>query len=377
MELRYDGDANVTKIKVIGIGGGGNNTVDRMVEANLQGAEFIAMNTDLQQLNRSKAPVKLQLGARATMGRGCGAKPERGRKSAEENKEEIAALLEDADMVFITAGMGGGTGTGGAPVVAEIARSMGILTVGVVTRPFKFEGAQRAKQAEAGLAEFHQYVDSLVVIPNERLKYVTDQKITFLNAFAYADDVLKQAISSIYELITMPGLISLDFADVQTVMQNSGFAHMGVGRAAGREKANEAARMAIQSPLLETSIRGAKGVLINVTGSMDIGLEKVETAANLVQEAAHPDANIIFGAAIDDTLNDEMRITIIATGFENDSPNLLSAGKKTAESRGASEDVDAELPFSRPSAPAKQESSAQTGGYSKEYELLLDMLKGS
>ena len=333
MELRYDGGANVTKIKVIGIGGGGNNTVDRMVEANLQGAEFIAMNTDLQQLNRSKAPVKLQLGVRATLGRGCGAKPERGRKSAEENKEEIAALLEGADMVFITAGMGGGTGTGGAPVVAEIARSMGILTVGVVTRPFKFEGAQRAKQAEAGLAEFHQYVDSLVVIPNERLKYVTDQKITFLNAFAYADDVLKQAISSIYELITMPGLISLDFADVQTVMQNSGFAHMGVGRAAGREKASEAARMAIQSPLLETSI--------------------------------------------DETLNDERRITIIATGFEDDSPNLLSTQKKTAEKGRSGQDVHAELPFNQPASPMKQETAEQTGGYSKEYELLLDMLKGS
>ena len=377
MELRYDGGANVTKIKVIGIGGGGNNTVDRMVEANLQGAEFIAMNTDLQQLNRSKAPVKLQLGVRATLGRGCGAKPERGRKSAEENKEEIAALLEGADMVFITAGMGGGTGTGGAPVVAEIARSMGILTVGVVTRPFKFEGAQRAKQAEAGLAEFHQYVDSLVVIPNERLKYVTDQKITFLNAFAYADDVLKQAISSIYELITMPGLISLDFADVQTVMQNSGFAHMGVGRAAGRENASEAARMAIQSPLLETSIRGAKGVLINIIGSPDLELDEVDTAASLVRENADPEATIIFGAAIDETLNDEMRITIIATGFEDDSPNLLSTQKKTAEKGRSGQDVHAELPFNQPASPMKQETAEQTGGYSKEYELLLDMLKGS
>ena len=377
MELRYDGGANVTKIKVIGIGGGGNNTVDRMVEANLQGAEFIAMNTDLQQLNRSKAPVKLQLGVRATLGRGCGAKPERGRKSAEENKEEIAALLEGTDMVFITAGMGGGTGTGGAPVVAEIARSMGILTVGVVTRPFKFEGAQRAKQAEAGLAEFHQYVDSLVVIPNERLKYVTDQKITFLNAFAYADDVLKQAISSIYELITMPGLISLDFADVQTVMQNSGFAHMGVGRAAGREKASEAARMAIQSPLLETSIRGAKGVLINIIGSPDLELDEVDTAASLVRENADPEATIIFGAAIDETLNDEMRITIIATGFEDDSPNLLSTQKKAAEKGRSGQDVHAELPFNQLSSPVKQETAEQTGGYSKEYELLLDMLKGS
>ncbi len=246
-----------------------------------------------------------------------------------------------------------------------------------MTRPFKFEGAQRAKQAEAGLAEFHQYVDSLVVIPNERLKYVTDQKITFLNAFAYADDVLKQAISSIYELITMPGLISLDFADVQTVMQNSGFAHMGVGRAAGREKASEAARMAIQSPLLETSIRGAKGVLINIIGSPDLELDEVDTAASLVRENADPEATIIFGAAIDETLDDEMRITIIATGFEDDSPNLLSTQKKAAEKGRSGQDVHAELPFNQPSSPVKQETAEQTGGYSKEYELLLDMLKGS
>ena len=368
MELRYDG-GEITKIKVIGIGGGGNNTIDRMVEANLQGAEFIAMNTDLQQLNRSKAPVKLQLGAKATLGRGCGAKPERGRKSAEENKAEITELLKGTDMVFITAGMGGGTGTGGAPVVAEIARSMGILTVGVVTRPFKFEGAQRAKQAEAGLAEFHQYVDSLVVIPNERLKYVTDQKITFLNAFAYADDVLKQAISSIYELITMQGLISLDFADVQTVMQNSGYAHMGVGRAAGRDKANEAAKMAIQSPLLETSIRGAKGVLINIIGSPDLELDEVDDAASIVRENADPDATIIFGAAIDESLNDEMRITIIATGFEDDHPNMIEGGTPKEQPRAARpQGIDAELPFNR-TAPQKaktEQPAPETQGFSEE-----------
>ena len=379
MELRYDG-GEITKIKVIGIGGGGNNTIDRMVEANLQGAEFIAMNTDLQQLNRSKAPVKLQLGAKATLGRGCGAKPERGRKSAEENKAEITELLKGTDMVFITAGMGGGTGTGGAPVVAEIARSMGILTVGVVTRPFKFEGAQRAKQAEAGLAEFHPYVDSLVVIPNERLKYVTDQKITFLNAFAYADDVLKQAISSIYELITMQGLISLDFADVQTVMQNSGYAHMGVGRAAGRDKANEAAKMAIQSPLLETSIRGAKGVLINIIGSPDLELDEVDDAASIVRENADPDATIIFGAAIDESLNDEMRITIIATGFEDDHPTMIEGGTPKEQPRAARpQGIDAELPFNRTaSQKAKTEQTApETQGFSEEYERILAMLRGS
>ncbi len=380
MELRYDG-GEVTRIKVIGIGGGGNNTIDRMVEAKLQGAEFIAMNTDLQQLNRSKAPVKLQLGAKATLGRGCGARPERGRKSAEENKDEITALLQDTDMVFITAGMGGGTGTGGAPVVAEIARSMGILTVGVVTRPFKFEGAQRAKQAEAGLAEFHQYVDALVVIPNERLKYVTDQKITFVNAFAYADDVLKQAISSIYELITMQGLISLDFADVQTVMQNSGYAHMGVGRAAGRDKANEAARMAIQSPLLETSIRGAKGVLINVVGSPDLELDEVDAAASIVRENADPNATIIFGAAIDETLNDEMRITIIATGFENDSPNMLGSEPKAAavtrstQPAPAPAGIDDDLPFARTNAPKPKKEEPESG-YSQDYERILEILRG-
>jgi len=366
MELRYDdGGYNVTKIKVIGIGGGGNNTIDRMVEANLQGAEFISMNTDIQQLNRSKAPVKLQLGARATLGRGCGAKPEKGRKSAEENKEEIVALLEGTDMVFITAGMGGGTGTGGAPVVAEIARSMGILTVGVATRPFKFEGAQRAKQAEAGLEELHKYVDALVVIPNERLKYVTDQKITFLNAFAYADDVLKQAITSIYELITMEGLISLDFADVQTVMADSGYAHMGVGRAAGREKAHEAARMAIESPLLETSIRGAKGVIINIIGSPDLELDEVDEAASLVRENADPEATIIFGAAIDPELNDEMRITIIATGFEDDSPNMLSSEKKAPAARPAA-------PVQPPKPVEKKESS----DFNSDIDALINMFKG-
>ncbi len=382
-----DGTYDVAKIKVIGIGGGGNNTVDRMVEANLQGAEFVALNTDLQQLRRCKAPVKLQIGERTTQGRGCGAKPERGKRSAEEDREAILRLLENTDMVFVTAGMGGGTGTGAAPVVAAMAKEMGILTVGVVTRPFKFEGVQRMRHAEEGLRELQSCVDALVVIPNERLKYVTDQKITFLNAFAYADEVLKQAISSIYELITIEGLIGLDFADVQTVMSQSGFAHMGVGRAAGRNKANEAALMAIQSPLMETSIKGAKGVLINIIGSPDLELAEVDAAADIVRENADPEATIIFGAAIDETLDDEMRITIIATGFESDGPNLLDAG--TTEQRKETKPVtdDGELnvfqprkvqPVPEQPAPAQQPavSAEENYSYNAEIEALLRMLKG-
>ncbi len=251
-----------------------------------------------------------------------------GRKSAEENRTQISKALEDADMVFITAGMGGGTGTGAAPIVADIAKELGMLTVGVVTKPFRFEGMRRMKQAEGGIAELRNKVDSLVIIPNERLKLATDQKITMVNAFEIADDVLQQAVQSISDLIKNTGFINLDFADVSAVMKDAGRAHMGVGRAAGKNKAEEAAKMAISSPLLETSINGAKGVLINVTGSMDIGLEEVETAANLVQEAAHPDANIIFGAAFDETLEDEIRVTVIATGFdEKEEPAAAPAGR--------------------------------------------------
>jgi cell division protein FtsZ len=276
MPLQIEQTMNsIVSIKVIGIGGGGNNAINRMMESNLNGVEFIAINTDKQQL-LTAAGTTLQVGERVTKGQGCGANPEKGKKALEENRDDIAALLKGTDMVFITAGMGGGTGTGGAPVVAEIARELGILTVGVVTKPFKFEGARRMQQAEAGIAALRSKVDSLVVIPNERLKYVTDQKITFLNAFQYADDVLRQAVQSISDLIKMPGLVNLDFADVCAIMRDAGFAHMGVGRSAGKEKATEAARMAIQSPLLETSIRGARGIIINIVGSTDIGLEEVK-----------------------------------------------------------------------------------------------------
>ena len=310
------GPDSVVNIKVIGVGGGGNNVVNRMVRTGTKGVDFIAVNTDKQALAVSAATYKIQIGEKLTNGQGAGSNPEVGRKSAEENRTQISKALEDADMVFITAGMGGGTGTGAAPIVADIAKEMGILTVGVVTKPFRFEGMRRMKQAEGGIEELRCKVDSLVIIPNERLKLATDQKITMLNAFEIADDVLQQAVQSISDLIKNTGFINLDFADVTAVMKDAGRAHMGVGRAAGKSKAEEAAKMAISSPLLETSINGAKGVLINVTGSMDIGLEEVETAANLVQEAAHPEANIIFGAAFDDTLEDELRVTVIATGFD-------------------------------------------------------------
>ena len=310
------GPETVVNIKVIGVGGGGNNVVNRMVKSGTKGVEFVAVNTDKQALNVSSATYKIQIGEKLTHGKGAGADPEVGRKAAEESRSQIAKALEDTDMVFISAGMGGGTGTGGAPIVAEVAKEMDILTVGVVTKPFAFEGPRRMRAAEAGIQELRDKVDSLVIIPNERLKYATDQKITFANAFEIADDVLRQAVQSISDLIRDTGFINLDFADVTAIMKDAGLAHMGVGRAAGKGKAEEAAKMAISSPLLETSINGARGVLINVTGSMDIGLEEVEQAATLVQQAVHPDALTIFGAAFDETLDDEIRVTVIATGFD-------------------------------------------------------------
>ena len=310
------GPENVVSIKVVGVGGGGNNVVNRMVRSGAQGVDFVAVNTDKQALNASSASYKIQIGEKLTGGKGAGSNPDVGRKAAEESRNQMAKALESTDMVFITAGMGGGTGTGAAPVVAEIAREAGILTVGVVTKPFGFEGRRRMAQAEQGIEELRSKVDSLVIIPNERLKYATDQKITFANAFEIADDVLRQAVQSISDLIRDTGFINLDFADVTAIMKDAGLAHMGVGRAAGKGKAEEAAQMAISSPLLETSINGARGVLINVTGSMDIGLEEVEQAATLVQQAVHPDALTIFGAAFDETLDDEIRVTVIATGFD-------------------------------------------------------------
>lgn len=341
---------NVTNIKVIGVGGGGGNAVNRMVEAGLNGVEFVAMNTDQQALVNSKATQKVQLGAKLTKGRGAGADPEVGQRAAEESKDEIANALKGAQMVFITAGMGGGTGTGAAPIIAQVAHDAGILTVAVVTKPFRFEGANRMKQAEAGIANLTDKVDSMIIIPNDRLKFVTDQKITFANAFGIADDVLKQAVSSISELVGYSEnvIINLDFADVSAIMHNAGQAHMGVGSATGRDKAEQAAQAAVSSPLLETSINGATGVLINIAGSHDLGLDDVETAANIVMEAANPDANIIFGAAFDDELQDEMRVTVIATGFaeKRQSPAkpigaFSAAQEKASASRTqAQEDID-------------------------------------
>ena len=325
------GPDNVVTIKVVGVGGAGNNVVNRMVKSGTQGVEFIAINTDKQALAVSNADQKIQIGEKQTHGQGAGSDPEVGKRSAEESRNNIAKAIENADMVFITAGMGGGTGTGAAPTVADIAREAGVLTVGVVTKPFKFEGKRRMDQANEGIRELLGKVDSLLIIPNDRLKFATDQKITLANAFEIADDVLHQAVTSISDLIKNTGFINLDFADVTTIMKNAGFAHMGVGHAAGKGKAEEAARMAVASPLMETSINGAHGVLINITGSEDMGLDDIESAASLVQEAAHPDANIIFGASFDPSMEDEIRVTVIATGFdENASADAPAAGSVSA-----------------------------------------------
>lgn len=305
-------------IKVVGCGGGGSNAVNRMIVEGLRNVEFIAINTDKQALMLSHANQKIQVGEKLTKGLGAGANPEIGKKAAEESREEIEEAIKGADMVFITAGMGGGTGTGAAPVVAEIAKSLGILTVGVVTKPFPFEGRRRMKHAEMGIENLKEKVDTLVTIPNERLLSMVDKKTTLLESFKFADDVLRQGVQGISDLITIPGLVNLDFADVRAVMLDKGLAHMGVGTGTGDNRAQDAAKQAISSPLLETSIVGATGVLLNVTGGADLGLLEINEAAEIVQEAADPDANIIFGAVIDETLKDEIRITVIATGFEEE-----------------------------------------------------------
>jgi len=358
------GPENVVTIKVVGVGGAGNNVVNRMVSSGTKGVDFIAINTDKQALSVSSATQKIQIGEKLTHGQGAGSDPDIGKRSAEESRNNIAKSFEDADMVFITAGMGGGTGTGAAPTIADIARESGILTVGVVTKPFSFEGKRRMQQAEEGINELLGKVDSLLIIPNDRLKYATDQRVTFANAFAIADDVLHQAVTSISDLIKNTGFINLDFADVTTIMKNAGFAHMGVGHAAGKGKAEDAARMAVASPLMETSIDGARGVLINITGSMDMGLEDVEAAASLVQAAAHPEANIIFGATFDDAMDDEIRVTVIATGFddgpvkraeaEEQKPAEKSQGLFTTASAMAQSEP-AQQPQQAPAAEKKEE----------------------
>ena len=318
MEFTFDRiHSNNVDIRVIGIGGGGNNAVNRMITSNIGGVEFIAVNTDAQALDASIATTKIVIGERATGGKGAGSNPEVGKRAAEESLETIREALSGADMVFITTGMGGGTGTGAAPVIAKEAKEMGILTVGIVTKPFNFEGKRRMLQAEEGIAELSRCVDSLIVIPNERLKQVSEKRITLVNAFETADDVLRRGVQSVSELINLPGFVNLDFADVTTIMKDAGYAHMGVGSGKGQDKAREAATSAISSPLLETSIAGAKGVLVSITASPDIGLDEVDAASTMIAEQSHPDANIIWGAAFDPELDDEMRVTIIATGFDN------------------------------------------------------------
>ncbi|MCI8554766.1 MAG: cell division protein FtsZ [Clostridiales bacterium] len=346
MGFQFDNDTvDNVQIKVVGVGGGGGNAVNRMVRSNVQGVEFISINTDHQALYLSQATQKIQIGDKLTHGMGAGSNPEKGQRAAEESREEITAALKGTDMVFITAGMGGGTGTGAAPVVAEIARDLGVLTVGIVTKPFLFEGRRRMEQAESGISMLRENVDSLVVIPNERLKMVSEQKITLANAFEVADDVLRQGVQSISQLIQVPGLVNLDFADVTAVMKDAGYAHMGVGRAGGKDKAEAAAQAAIASPLLETSIDGAHGVIINITSSADIDLEDVELASSIISRAAHPDATIIWGAAFDDTMEDEICVTVIATGFATD--GSYKAPPSPSQSAPASEDF----------APAQDQST--------------------
>lgn len=312
----------LVNIKVVGVGGGGGNAVDRMITGGMKSVEFVSINTDAQVLRNSKATYKMQIGTKLTKGLGAGGKPEQGAMAAEESREEIASILKGSQMIFITAGMGGGTGTGAAPIVAEVAREMGILTIGIVTKPFVFEGRRRCQNAEAGVEELSRHVDSLVVIPNERLKLISDQKLTLVNAFKAADDVLMQGVQSIADLINVSGIINLDFADVRAVMSDAGYAHMGVGRADGKDKAEQAALMAISSPLLETSIDGARGIIINITASPDIDLDDAAMASSMIADAAHPDANIFWGVAFNEAFDDEMQITVIATGFDSDNRSV-------------------------------------------------------
>ena len=320
--LMIDGTAT---IKVIGVGGGGTNAVNRMVDSGIRGVEFVAVNTDRQALLLSKAASKIQIGEKITRGLGAGANPDIGAQAAEESKSEITEALRGADMVFVTAGMGGGTGTGAAPIVAACAKEMGILTIGVVTKPFTFEGKKRLSQADRGIESLKSKVDTLVVIPNDKLLQVIDRKTSIVEAFKMADDVLRQGVQGISDLIAVPGLVNLDFADVKTIMLNTGMAHMGIGRASGESRAEEAAKQAVQSPMLETSIEGARGVIINITGGTNLGLHEVNTAAELVQRSVDPEANIIFGAVIDETLEEDIVITVIATGFEDEERNKIGS----------------------------------------------------
>lgn len=351
-------DNKVVQIKVVGVGGGGGNAVNRMIKCNIKDVEFVAINSDKPALGKSAATQKILIGEKATKGRGAGARPEVGLKAAEESKEAITEALTGSEMVFITAGMGGGTGTGAAPVVAKIARDLGILTVGVVTTPFAFEGKRRMAQAQDGIDELAQYVDSIMVIPNENLKFVTKEKITLLNAFEIANDVLTQGVQSISDLVNATGLVNSDFADVTEIMKDAGYAHMGVGRAQGKDKAEIAAQQAISSPLLQTSIDGARGVLLNITASTDIGLEEIDAASSIVMNAVHPDCEIIWGANFNEDLEDEMIITVIATRFGDGGPG------KEIKSVTATKDV----------APPQEVASAPTDFNSNDNDSFNDIV---
>ncbi|WP_035949546.1 cell division protein FtsZ, partial [Knoellia flava] len=355
-------------IKVVGIGGGGVNAINRMIEVGLKGVEFIAINTDAQALLMSDADVKLDVGRELTRGLGAGADPEVGKKAAEDHAEEIEEVLKGADMVFVTAGEGGGTGTGGAPVVARIAKGLGALTIGVVTRPFTFEGRRRANQAESGIGNLREEVDTLIVIPNDRLLSISDRAVSMLDAFRSADQVLLSGVQGITDLITTPGLINLDFADVKSVMQGAGSALMGIGSARGEDRAVQAAELAISSPLLEASIDGAHGVLLSIQGGSDLGLFEINEAARLVQEAAHPEANIIFGAVIDDALGDEVRVTVIAAGFDGGTPAKRPDERGIGSIQGPSkaQQAAAQAPQSQPAAPAAPRPAVSPNGHGGE-----------
>ena len=345
MEQQDFNSTSVVKIKVLGVGGGGNNAVNRMIDANVASAEFVAINTDKQALLISKANKRLQIGERLTGGKGAGGIPEVGRKSAEESKTSITEVLKGADLVFITAGMGGGTGTGAAPVIAQIAKELGILTVGIVTKPFAFENRKRMENAEKGISELKKYVDTIVIIPNERLATILPEKITLVDAFRYADDVLRQGIQGISDLIVFPGMINLDFADIETVMKNRGLAHMGIGRGKGENKTLEAVRQAVASPLIETTIEGATGVVLNIKGGSDITLREVTEAANMVKEVIDPSCNLIFGSSIDPEMHDEVEITIIATGFEGKDDEEADEKQEEPEAENLKEEEKEEDEF--------------------------------
>ncbi|MFZ0077045.1 cell division protein FtsZ [Exiguobacterium sp. RIT452] len=366
----------VAKIKVIGVGGGGSNAVNRMIEHGVQGVEFIAVNTDAQALNMSQADVKLQLGAKLTRGLGAGANPEIGKKAAEESREQLTEILSGADMVFVTAGMGGGTGTGAAPVIAEISKEIGALTVGVVTKPFMFEGRKRMQHAVSGVQNFKEKVDTLIVIPNDKLLEIVDRNTPMLEAFKEADNVLRQGVQGITDLIAVPGLINLDFADVKTIMTEKGSALMGVGVATGEHRATEAAKKAISSPLLETSIEGAKGVLMNITGSANLSLYEVTEAAQIVQSAADEEVNLIFGSVINDNLEDEIIVTVIATEFENEPldfeiPSAQEMMKNLLKKKQAAPSPVAEEP--KPQVEETPSSSNQEPAKGSDVEETMDI----